>query len=433
MCASCGGGGGPCGRQVHCAAAPQRQAAWDLVARELPGAPFNLDSQSAFIVANKLFYQGSGNIGAWFSCGCGGTSDGCGATNGYMQWLGADDDNGNLNDGTPHMTAIHAAFNRHGIACATPTPTNSGCPSGPTAAPTVTATAGNNQVVLNWNAVAGATRYWVFRTEGHASCNYGKVLVAEVTALTYTDTQVANGRPYAYNVVAAGASSGCFGRASTCVTATPASAPGPLNLVATSTGLNQITVTWSPAAGAVSYRLYRAVGACPQPAYALLQSGIAGTTFQDNTVSGGLTYSYVVTFVDAANSESGQSNCDDAVATGGCMLAPNFAGVTSVTSAGTASCALNVAWAAGTPVCPGTTLRYNVYRATTPGFTPSAANLRQSCVNGLTFQDTHRPERHPVLLQGPRRGQHHRRHRPLQQRQPGRQHRGAAARCPADR
>ena len=33
------------------------------------------------------------------------SSNGCGATNGYMQWLAADDDNGNLNDGTPHMTA----------------------------------------------------------------------------------------------------------------------------------------------------------------------------------------------------------------------------------------------------------------------------------------------------------------------------------------
>ena len=44
-----------------------------------------------------------------------------------MNLLAADDDNGNLADGTPHMTAIHAAFNRHNIACATPAPVNSGC------------------------------------------------------------------------------------------------------------------------------------------------------------------------------------------------------------------------------------------------------------------------------------------------------------------
>ena len=36
---NCFGGGGPCGRQVHCAATPTREAAWNLVARELQNAP----------------------------------------------------------------------------------------------------------------------------------------------------------------------------------------------------------------------------------------------------------------------------------------------------------------------------------------------------------------------------------------------------------
>lgn len=221
VCSSCAGGSGPCGRQVHCAAAPARQAAWDLVARDLRTAPFNLDSQTAFIIGNKLFYQGSGNIGQWHACTCGSSSSGCGATNAYMQWLTADDDNGNLSDGTPHMTAIHAAFNRHGIACASPAPVNSGCAGGPTQSPALTVQPGDGQNVLAWGAVAGATRYWVFRTEGHAGCDFGKALVAETTVTHYTDTTVANGRAYSYNVVAAGASSACFGPASNCVTATP--------------------------------------------------------------------------------------------------------------------------------------------------------------------------------------------------------------------
>ena len=38
VCSAATTGTGPCGRQVHCAAAPQRQAAWDLVARDLAGA-----------------------------------------------------------------------------------------------------------------------------------------------------------------------------------------------------------------------------------------------------------------------------------------------------------------------------------------------------------------------------------------------------------
>ena len=59
-----------------------------------------MDSETAFLVGNRLFYQGSGNVGLWHACTCGVSSSGCGATNGYMQWLVADDDNGNLNDGT---------------------------------------------------------------------------------------------------------------------------------------------------------------------------------------------------------------------------------------------------------------------------------------------------------------------------------------------
>ncbi len=142
-----------------------------------------------------------------------------------MQWLATDDDNGNLNDGTPHMTAIFNAFNRHGIACATPTVTDSGCGGGPSAAPGLTTIPGDRQASLSWNTVGGATRYWVFRTEGHAGCDFGKTLIAEVTGTSYTDTQVANGRAYHYNVVAAGTSSACFSPVSNCTSVTPASGP----------------------------------------------------------------------------------------------------------------------------------------------------------------------------------------------------------------
>ena len=222
VCGSCSASSGPCGRQVHCAAAPARQAAWDLVARDLAAAPFGLSSQSAFLVGNRLFYQGSGNIGLWHACTCGSSSSGCGATNGYMQWLAADDDNGNLNDGTPHITALRDAFSRHGIGCATPTAGNSGCGGGPTTPPTLAATPADFQVGLSWNAVPGATRYWVMRTEGHAGCELGKARIANVTTTSFTDVNVANDRPYSYNVVAQGASEACFTPVSNCVTATPA-------------------------------------------------------------------------------------------------------------------------------------------------------------------------------------------------------------------
>ncbi len=255
VCTSCISGTGPCGRQVHCAAAPSRQAAWDFATRDLTAAPFSLDSQTAFILANRIFYQGSGNIGSWHACTCGSSSSGCGATNGYMQWLTADDDNGNLNDGTPHMTAIFNAFNRHGIACSTPSAVNSGCSGGPTAAPTLTVTPGNYQNSLSWTAVSGASNYQVFRSEGHAGCNFGKAKIATVTGTTYVDTQVANGRTYYYNVIAAGTTQACAGPASACISSTPTANPdfalscSPSSLSAQQGGSANSTCTISSSGG----------------------------------------------------------------------------------------------------------------------------------------------------------------------------------------
>ncbi|MCY1014978.1 endopeptidase [Pyxidicoccus sp. MSG2] len=260
VCPMCSSSTGPCGRQVHCAASPARQAAWDLVTRDLTAAPFNMDSNTAFITANKIFYQGSGNIGTWHGCNCtAGTSDGCGATNGYMQWLAADDDNGNLADGTPHMTAIYAAYNRHNIACSTPARTNGGCAAGPTAAPTHTATAGDGQVSLNWTASAGASEYWVMKTEGFAGCDFGKAKIATVTGTSYVDGEVANGRQYCYSIVPA-SSNACYGSASTCSCATPAcTAPGAATLSTPANGATGVeplaVLDWADVSGAANYEV----------------------------------------------------------------------------------------------------------------------------------------------------------------------------------
>jgi hypothetical protein len=227
--ANCGaGGGGPCGGEVHCEGQPVAEIGWDLHARDLRAAPFNFDANTALELATRIFYLGAETVTNWYTCGAGcetaGTC-GCGATGGYLLMLGADDDNGSLADGTPHMTAINAAFARHQMACNTPTVANSGCAGGPTTAPTVTATAIDGGVNLSWTAVPGATRYNVYRTEGIAACAFGKVKVGETTGTTFSDQELLNGRAYSYVVLPVGSNLSCFGRASTCVTATPVAGP----------------------------------------------------------------------------------------------------------------------------------------------------------------------------------------------------------------
>ena len=131
--ATCGGGPAPCGGIVHCEGQVYSQAVWDLWNRDLVGAPLNLGLDVAREIATQLTYRGASNVSSWYSCtngtgGCGNPNGcGCVATTGYMNYLVADDDNGNLADGTPHMGAIFAAFNRHGIACTVPTVTTAGC------------------------------------------------------------------------------------------------------------------------------------------------------------------------------------------------------------------------------------------------------------------------------------------------------------------
>ncbi|MCP3100789.1 hypothetical protein LZ198_18115 [Myxococcus sp. K15C18031901] len=220
VCANCNSGVGPCARNIHCASLIMGQTAYDLVYRDLTAPPFNYDLFTALLIGNKLFYQGSGNVGAWHSCNCSaGTADGCGATHGYMQWLAADDDNGNLNDGTPHMTALYNAFNRHNIACHLIPPGNSGCATGPTTRPSALAAASSDTITLSWAAVPNATEYWVMKSDGFNACRLGMARVATVTTPGFVDTEVLNGRNTCYTVVAA-SSGACFTPTSYCTCAT---------------------------------------------------------------------------------------------------------------------------------------------------------------------------------------------------------------------
>ncbi|WP_324987892.1 S8 family serine peptidase [Hyalangium sp.] len=151
-------------------------------------------------------------------------------------------------------------------------------------------------------------------------------------------------------------------------------------VTATVNGNNRIDVAWTDN-GAGSYNIYRATTAGGP--YTRVGT-TAGSPFPDTTVSGGITYYYVVRGVDCA--ESPDSNEASATATGTCTLPPDFGGATSATNAGTATCGNTVAWSAGTPICGGT-LSYSVYRSTTAGFTPSIGNRIATGVTGTSFAD----------------------------------------------
>jgi hypothetical protein len=263
---------GPCQRGTHCEGTIIGEAVWDLLKRDLPchtkgwEAPFpgsngpvaggrcktvggnanpTIDENSALVLGTRLYYLAAGGVVLGYQCdqtpNTGAPRNGgCNADSWYMGYLAADDDDGNIANGTPHMLAIEAAFRRHGIACRAPAPMNLGCVGtpAPTAKPVVTATAGARSATITWTPVTGAAEYWILRTDGVHGCNFGKTRVGRVAAnapLSFTQTDLLDGFTYYYSVVPVGGAAplpapapvapaeACAGPMSDCAGVTPLS------------------------------------------------------------------------------------------------------------------------------------------------------------------------------------------------------------------
>ena len=162
----------------------------------------------------------------------------------------------------------------------------------------------------------------------------------------------------------------------------------PGGLTAVANGNNRIDLGWSPSADATIYKIYRAESTCAlAAAFTLLNSGNTATTYSDLTVSGAATYAYRVVAVDESQPcASARSACADAAATGVCRLPPTFGGLATATSAGTTRCGIQLEWPGGRSRCGGGVV-YNIYRSTSPGFTPGPASLLASCQTGTSYSD----------------------------------------------
>ena len=198
---------------------------WDLAARDLPSPGTGV----AWTILDRLWYLSRNTATKSFSCTTGTTytSNGCSAGSLWKVFRAIDDDNGNLNDGTPHGGALFAAFNRHGIACTTDTgasTTFAGCT--PPASPTLSVTGGSNSAALSWTAV-GSSTYDVFRNE--TGCNAGFTKIASGTSATsLSDTAVGNGLTYYYQVTAfPSGNEACASLPSTCISVTPSTTTTP--------------------------------------------------------------------------------------------------------------------------------------------------------------------------------------------------------------
>ncbi|HXV76307.1 MAG TPA: proprotein convertase P-domain-containing protein, partial [Candidatus Polarisedimenticolaceae bacterium] len=220
---------GPCRREAHCESYVSSEAIFDLATRDLPAA--GMDSGSAWQLVERLWFEtrpGSG--GNAYTCLLP-LSNSCSATSWYQRMRVADDDDGDLANGTPHAAAIFAAFARHAIACGVASDatnqSTSSCPALDT--PELMRAMTPDGVELSWTAVAGAATYRVYR--GELGCDRQQVALASIPAgqSSYVDSSADSGVLRHYRVEAFGSNPACTSRVSNCVGAPPGSRLQPVS------------------------------------------------------------------------------------------------------------------------------------------------------------------------------------------------------------
>jgi fibronectin type 3 domain-containing protein len=250
--------------------------------------------------------------------------------------------------------------------------------SSPPPSPTgLTATAGNGQVSLVWNASSGATSYRVKQ----ATVSGGPyTVIASPTTTSFTNTGLTNGTIY-YYVVSAVNTSGESGNSSQ-VSATPtasSSPPAPPSGLGATAGNAQVTLAWAASSGATSYRVKRAtVSGGP---YTVVASPTT-TSFTNTGLTNGTTYYFVVSAVNSFG-ESANSSQVSATPTASSSLPPAPTGLVATAGNGQASLVWNAASGATS---------YRVKRATVSGgpYTVIASPTTTSYTNtGLTNGTTY--------------------------------------------
>jgi len=171
----------------------------------------------------------------------------------------------------------------------------------------LTAKAGEGTVVLNWKAPTPGLGFRIYRAKAEA--HFGAPLNRQpIFETSYTDTRVANGVPYSYQVRSVAQVEGGFleSEPSATVTATPMDTTPPAIPESLSGTVLEGTVflAWSPNSepDLAGYRVYRREGRGEK--VLLTPKPITAPVFKDPQVKPRHTYLYYVTSVDKSGNES---------------------------------------------------------------------------------------------------------------------------------
>ncbi len=165
-----------------------------------------------------------------------------------------------------------------------------------------------NRIELTWNSLAGVSGYKIFRGTT-STYSEAQQVASTVTETSWTDTTAAPGVTYYYWVRATNeAGDSDFGQPDTGFTKVIALAPTGVS-ASDGTFEGLIQITWSSAANAEQYKLYRSTSPSgPFSLRATLNSSVR--SIPDNQADTGIYYYYQITSFTASGGESGPSNTD---------------------------------------------------------------------------------------------------------------------------
>jgi uncharacterized protein (DUF1800 family) len=181
----------------------------------------------------------------------------------------------------------------------------------PTNPSSIAATAGSSsaQVQVTWSAVPGVIGYQILRNAYDDGARIQLSPVLNAATLSFTDTQVLPNKIYRYEVLSVmpGGVVGQRNYRDTAVFGTDyvhgyyraptSSLTSPARVLATSTSTTGVSVSWEPAPGASSYRVFR------YPEFTDLYSSLGDVSagqlsFTDTSASPGARYGYMVRSLD---------------------------------------------------------------------------------------------------------------------------------------
>jgi fibronectin type 3 domain-containing protein len=251
----------------------------------------------------------------------------------------------------------------------------------------LTATAGPNEIVLNWSAPASdggspIEEYGVFR--GTTPGGEAETLVAGVPApgTSYTDHSVVPGTTYYYAILALSNGGGSVpsNEASAIIPVAP-SAPTALSATPAPGG---VALTWTAPANdggsdVTGYRVFRGTTEGGEAVTPLI-TVTSGTSFTDTSAVPGVTYFYTV---EAVNSVGASVPSNESAATAAVVTAPSAPTALTAT-AGANDIALS--WSAPAADGGAAVQSYQVFRSTA-GSPPSAMPLA-TVTSGTTYIDS---------------------------------------------